>query len=124
MLTNQAVLIAMLAAMFAGCPTINLDAQQNNRESTTKAIAGTGPVSSDANIKSANLDNQRDIAARLPAPPAKGGVRTRGGGEWCSIRVSNASALHANVYIDGEFWGTTPAYGDLAGWSRCRTMRL
>jgi hypothetical protein len=48
----------------------------------------------------------------------------RGGEEWCSIRVSNSSPLHANVYIDGEFWGTTPAYGDLAGWMRCRATNL
>ena len=124
MLRKYAVTIATLAAILAGSPPSAVDAQQNKNETATKASVGRGPTSSDANIKSATSDNRRDVAEKIPVPPAKGGARTRGGGEWCSMRVSNSSPLHANVYIDGEYWGTTPAYGDVAGWMRCRAAHL
>lgn len=124
MLKKHAVTIAALAVMLAGLPSGTLDAQQNKNETATKPSTGRGPASSDANIKSATSDNRRAVADKIPVPPAKGGTLTRGGGEWCSIRVSNSSPLHANVYMDGEYWGTTPAYGDLAGWMRCRSVHL
>lgn len=124
MLRKQVVTIATLAAMFTGSAPATVDAQQNNYETVTKASVGRGPASSDANIKSATMDNRRDVAEKMPVPPAKGGVLTRGGAEWCAMRISNSSPLHANVYIDGKYYGTTPAYGDLGGWMRCRVMRL
>jgi hypothetical protein len=122
--TKHALIIATAVAVLASCSPITIDAQQTQRETTTQAKAGRGSAASDANIKSATVDNRRDVAEKIPVPPAKGGVRMRGGEGWCSIRVSNSSPLHANVYVDGEFWGTTPAYGDLAGWMRCRATNL
>jgi hypothetical protein len=124
MLKRQAVTIATLAAIFAGSASGTIDAQQNKNETVTKASAARGPLSADANIKSASSDNRRDVANKIPIPPDKGGPLTRGGGELCSMRVSNSSPLHASVYIDGEYWGTTPAYGDLAGWMRCKAVHL
>ena len=124
MLRKQAVTTATLAAMFAVSLSGTVDAQQKNYETATKASVGRGPAGSDANIKSATVDNRRADAEKIPVPPAKGGALTRGGGEWCGMRVSNSSPLHANVYLDGAYWGTTPAYGDLAGWMRCREMRV
>jgi hypothetical protein len=119
---KRAASIAILTASFTCCLAFALPAQQNSQETT--GILSRGPVASDSNIKSASVDNVRALADTLSVPPSMGGVRTRGGRAWCSMRVSNSSPLNANVYIDGKYWGTTPAFGDVFGWMRCRDMQL
>ena len=46
-----------------------------------------------------------------PAPPSKGGPKTRGG--WYQAHIDNHTGYPVDCYINGKYVGTVSAYGDL-----------
>lgn len=64
----------------------------------------------DPNIKVAKTD-KIDPKATVPAPPGKGGKKTRG--SFCSVMVDNFTSWPIEVYVDGRYSGSVPAYGSM-----------
>lgn len=63
----------------------------------------------DSNIKEDKQTN--DPNAQTPAPPKKGGPKTRGAG-YCEVRFDNRTNLFIKLYVDGAFKGVLSPYGD------------
>jgi len=75
----------------------------------TRSQRARGEAAQDENIKSTSVKN--DPAARMEAPPNKGGTRTRGG--FATIHVDNHTQWKIQIYIDGDYGGLVGGYGDL-----------
>ena len=68
----------------------------------------------DANIKH---DSEKNNAkATPPAPPEKGGPKSRGAGPYrCGVHVDNHTPWIIRTYVDGDYVGSVNRYGDIAG---------
>ncbi len=115
------VMIALaFCLVFIGTPSLAQEkgAQAKPQAATnvtdTKAAQSRGAESADPNIKAASAVNQPG-AKPAPAPPAKGGPKTRGAGQplFCEVHVDNRTDLFIKVYIDGTYRGMMDKWGDL-----------
>jgi len=68
-----------------------------------------------------NESPKNDVKVTIPAPPNKGGSKTRGTGPYaCEIHVDNRTPYVISIYVDVEkkgyeLSGQVPRYGDLVG---------
>jgi hypothetical protein len=74
-----------------------------------KAQTGRGQ-GTDENIKSDSYKNDPNDAT--PAPPSKGGEKTRGA--YCAIVFDNYTPWYIKCYVDGSFRGVVGPYSDLS----------
>jgi hypothetical protein len=103
--------------MLAVGVTTTAGAQGRKNTLTTRASASRGAATSDQNIKHARAANPK--GAMVPAPPKKGGVRTRGGAASCALHVDNRTALFVDLYTNGDYRGTIEPWGDMEGFVAC-----
>jgi hypothetical protein len=102
------VLAFMTMTLFAG----DAGAQQGKSAVTSKAQAGRAAGAEDPNIKSRERPtNKADADTAFPAPPKKGGPRTRG--VLCGVHVDNRTPYYIDVFVDGEFADTVTPWGDV-----------
>jgi hypothetical protein len=71
-----------------------------------KSQTARGAADSDPNIK-VKAGSQK---TERPAPPQKGGQKTRGAG--CFVTFDNWTPWYVDVYVDGEGVGTVGPWGD------------
>jgi len=107
--------LGLLAIVAAGSPQEKASTKQATKDAkdvTTKAE--TRASGTDANIKDNSETNNPNM--QEPAPPEKGGPKSRGGGPVpCHIRVDNRTPWLIRIYIDGNYRGVLPRFGDLYG---------
>ena len=103
------VVLALLAITAAGSPQ-----EKTGTPEVVTDNAQTRAGGPDQNIK--NNSDANDPNMQEPAPPDKGGPKTRGGGPFgCQVRVDNRTPWVIRVYVDGNYRGVVPRYGDLYG---------
>lgn len=114
------VRIAVFAALaLVGAMPIATQAQVTKKsgkhalESKAAMSRGTGP---DQNVKSDSALNRAN--AVVPAPPAKGGAKTRGTSPE-QLHVDNRTSWYVRIYVDGDYVGTVEPWGDSYGWGSC-----
>lgn len=67
----------------------------------------------DENIKGEKSD-KNDPSATVPAPPDKGGEKSRGG--VCQIHFDNQTQWKIQIYVDGAYQGLLGPYADAQQW--------
>jgi hypothetical protein len=120
---SRSLLAIGTCAALVGAATMVATAQppQQGKVVETHAAKSRG-TGADANVKrDTSLANSR--TARIPAPPRKGGAKTRGeqAGE---LHVDNRTDLIIRIYVDGDYVGTVGPWGDVYGEYSCRTHTL
>jgi len=100
---------AIAAALVTGASVIRAQsANEKVVETKAEVSRGTPPVK----LKSESRVNSKK-AAPIPAPAQKGGEKARGQVSTCIVHFDNRTDLWIKGWVDGEFEGVTPPYGDL-----------
>jgi len=108
-------------ALSLGFAPIAAVAQDHPKAASAKATKSRGDATAkDENIKQDAGPN--DPNAKIPAPPDKGGPKTRG--SYCLVDVDNRTPYYISVYTDGNYRGQVSPYGDLVGYVGCGNTRL
>jgi hypothetical protein len=90
-------------------------------EETRSEVARGG---TDSNIKVTERVNAVGKDARQ-APPAKGGEKPRGAAQGiCDVHFDNRSPWWIHVYVDGEYEGVMPPWGDVYTYAIAGPTRL
>ncbi len=109
----------VFACLLAGCITLtpafagSAGAGETKGKASNEAMdkaqktRGGGP---DENIKSKSMSNNPNAAT--PAPPDKGGEKTRG---YCRLHVDNQTPWIIWIYVDGYYVGAASTWGDAYG---------
>lgn len=119
----KAIFYLAAILIFAHLHAGNVSAQQNKSKRTAKAGVAAKPKvvelkakrgaiarnEKDSNIKIDDAPNDANQKTRRPA--AKGGVRTRGGGD-CKIIFGNDTEFRVKLYVDETYRGTVGGYDD------------
>ena len=77
---------------------------------STPGVKGTAGAS-DPHIKSDSAANP--VNPKTPAPPSKGGPKSRGLNGTCNIHVDNRTPYYITFYFDGVPAGALGPWGDL-----------
>jgi hypothetical protein len=109
-LTLAAVLLV------AGSPRVAQAQQRQTRKMTETHAAAARGVGQDQNVKKDDVANSK--TAKLPAPSAKGGPKTRGA-QMGQLHIDNRTPWYIRIYVDGDLVGTTSPYGDSYGYYGC-----
>jgi hypothetical protein len=109
--------LSLLLAM--GAASLLVAEPQQEQVVTAKAQKARG-TGADENIKRDSFVN--DPAVKPPAPPAKGGEKTRG--YLCGIVLDNWTPWYVGFYIDGDAWGTAGPWGAASGVAFAGTTRV
>ncbi len=104
------VLIVVLAGYGFSEPRTHAQTAAKKQTVEDKAQRARGAADADPNVKTNQGLN--DPAQKSPAPPHKGGTQTRGV-RVCAITFDNWTGWRVETYVDGEYWGTVPRWGDL-----------
>lgn len=70
-----------------------------------------GQAGSDPHVKSDSANNPEH--PKVPAPPSKGGPKSRGLNGTCNIHVDNRTPYYITFYFDGNPAGALGPWGDL-----------
>jgi hypothetical protein len=105
-----------VAGLMAAVGIVAVAAQQSepkqepkNQVVETKSQMSRG--GDDPNIKSTTRVN--NAKKETPAPPSKGGEKPRGQLQTCVVHVDNRTPWYIHIYIDGDYSGLMPPWGDL-----------
>ena len=107
---RKTVSIALAAALVLGSAAL-LAAQQAKEEVVAAKAQKPRGSGADENIKKDKAVN--DPAAIVPAPPGKGGEKSRG--LVCGIVLDNYTQWYVQFYVDGLYWGAAGPYGEVSG---------
>lgn len=77
---------------------------------STSGVKGQASAS-DPHVKSDSANNAEH--PKIPAPPSKGGPKTRGLNGTCNIHVDNRTPYYITFYFDGQPAGALGPWGDL-----------
>src|SRR6266849_922485 len=105
--------LAAVVAFFAlnGAPIFAAAARGTaGRVVVTKSQKAEATKGQDPNIKTDRAPNPVNGPGEV-APPSKGGPRTRG--YLSTVHVDNHTRWYIDIYLDGDFRGTVPPWGDL-----------
>jgi hypothetical protein len=102
-----AVLIVMTAAMLG---TPKAFAQGKAVGKATDKAQGSRGAGEDPNIKQDKQSATNDPAKETPAPPKKGGAKTRGYLD-CWVTADNYTPWWIDIYIDGTYRGQVAPWG-------------
>jgi hypothetical protein len=86
-----------------------------------KAAKGRG-AGADANVKADTLPGNQ-TGKTVPAPPSKGGAKTRGAMSG-TLHVDNRTPWIIRIYVDGDYVGNVSRYGDSYGYYGCSVRTL
>lgn len=75
--------------------------------------AQKGAAGADAHVKS-DVEPTNKAGAKLPAPGAKGGAKTRD--PYCYLTVDNWTGWNIRVYVEGVWVGNVAAWGDASNY--------
>src|SRR5262249_19139155 len=84
-------------------------AEKKGKVLETKAEKSRGS-GKDENVKS-DEEPKNSASAKTPAPPSKGGDKSRG--VYCTVHIDNHTAYYVRIYVDGIYSGTVPPWGDI-----------
>jgi len=98
----------VLATFVAGAVSI---VAQGTKEQPVETKAQTSRGGKDTNIKSEGRVNDKAATGRA-APAQKGGEKPRGGA-ICDVHFDNRTPWWLDVYVDGDFEGNMPPWGDV-----------
>lgn len=93
---------------------------QVGKATAQKARGGAGP---DENIKDDSEKNNPDPQAAPPAPPEKGGEKTRARSD-CYVSFDNWTPYLIKAYVNGVRVGTVPPWGTASGYQPGGTVIL
>jgi hypothetical protein len=106
----RAVSMVLGLALALGGAASLVAEQQQEEVVTAKAQKARGG-GEDENIKSDSAVN--DPAVTVPAPPDKGGEKTRQ--VLCGVVLDNWTPWLVRFYVDGSYWGTAGRWGVARG---------
>ncbi|HEY7568332.1 MAG TPA: hypothetical protein VH762_12215 [Gemmatimonadaceae bacterium] len=116
------IVFAMVTAAAVVLPLRSASAQVTGKEVVSvKGVKSRG-ATADPNVKSDSLPANH-ANATMPAPPAKGGPKTRGATTGV-LHVDNRTLWVIRIYVDGDYVGTVSPYGDSYGYYGCSVRRL
>lgn len=121
-MTGKLGLLALVAGftLAAGIPAATAQAQGRQPIVTQGAKSrGAGP---DQNIKTRDVTNRKEEQT-IPAPPRKGGAKTRGA-PVATLHVDNSTPLYVDIYVDGDYRGTLAPWGDWYADGQCNAYVL
>jgi hypothetical protein len=101
----------LLSALVALGAVAALASEQPKEQVVTAKPQKTRGVGADENIKKESVVN--DPAVQPPAPPSKGGEKTRG--VLCGVVLDNYTPWHVKFYVDGLYWGAAGPWGEVGG---------
>jgi hypothetical protein len=85
----------------------------------TKGVKSRG-AATDPNIKRDSLPANH-AGTTVPAPPSKGGAKTRGAMSG-TLHVDNRTSWIIRIYVDGDYRGTLAPYGDWFANGSCESF--
>jgi len=94
---------------------------QPGRVVHTKGVKSRG-AATDPNIKRDSLPANH-AGTTMPAPPSKGGAKTRGAVSG-TLHVDNRTSWVIRIYVDGDYVGVVGRYGDSYGYYGCADRTL
>jgi hypothetical protein len=105
-------LAAVMTLAFVSPSSVHAQAGKKGKANEVKIDAqkSRGGEAEDPNIKSNSVENNPDRKAATPAPPEKGGEKTRGGS--CIFKMDNATPWKIKLFIDGDYVALLPPWGD------------
>ncbi len=106
--TMYALTVACAIALTATAWVYAQDKKGAAQTIKSKSVRTRG---ADSNIKQAQVKNVEGKPA--PAPPGKGGAKTRGQAAVGILHVDSRSGYYVDVYLDGRAAGTVGPWGDL-----------
>ncbi len=112
--------VAFLAITFVAPAFAQTQVAQEKTEAKDTAQKARGASTTDENIKSQSVEN--DPAATPPAPPEKGGKKTRG--HRCYLTVDNNTGWKIQIYVNGEYVGLVSPWGTASGYQSIKTFTL
>lgn len=101
--------VALSLAAFFALPDQAAESPSTGQVVHAKAQKGRG-AAKDENIKTEQAP-KNPTSGGPPAPPNKGGDKSRG--RYCVIHIDNHTRLWIRVFIDGNYMGTVPPWGDI-----------
>jgi hypothetical protein len=107
---SKTLSIVVGAALLLGSAAL-LAAQQTKEEVVAAKAQKARGAGADENIKKGTALN--DPTAVVPAPPGKGGAKSRG--VACGIVLDNWTQWYVQFYVDSLYWGAAGPYGEVTG---------
>jgi hypothetical protein len=107
---KRGVSILLGVVLVAGAAAVLAGEQAKEQVVTSKAQRARG-AGADENIKKDSLVNDPKVAP--PAPPSKGGEKTRG--ILCGVVLDNWTPWYVAFYVDGVAWGVAAPWGEASG---------
>jgi hypothetical protein len=105
-----AVFVLPVATMQEKSQAFAAEAQASSAKATAKATSSRG-VGDDPNIKGGKQQAaSNDPAKEAPAPPQKGGAKTRGLFD-CYVTADNYTSWWIDIYVDGTYRGQVSPWG-------------
>ncbi len=104
--------VSIVLGLALGLGSAALVAAEQPKEEliTAKAQKARG-AGADENMKTDNTVN--DPAKTIPAPPGKGGEKSRG--VLCGVVLDNWTPRYVKFYVDGLYWGAAGPWGEVSG---------
>ena len=100
--------LAVSLVLFAGVAGAQL---KSARSAEDKAARMRG--AQDPNIRATRDKVEvNDASKEAPAPPHKGGAKSRGA-DGCLVTIDNRTSFWIELYTDGRYIGTVYSYGDM-----------
>lgn len=121
---HHRILLGVLAAMVAALALVSVPQAAPSRRGTAKVATkkAKGATRPEGAVKKDREAVMSADASTMKAPPAKGGPRTRA--PFGLVHVDSRVPEYINIYIDGNYEGTMPPYGDLSRWIESGTTVL
>ena len=114
--------VATLFALLVVAVPASAQKPAAKKRTDTHAAQSRG-AGADQNVKNDSVTNS--ATAKLAAPPAKGGARTRGAAARIEqLHVDNRTAWYIRIYVDGDYVGLVSPYGDAYGYYSCGVHSL
>jgi hypothetical protein len=115
--------LALLVFTFASPAVVQAQTETpaEGEEVKDTAQKSRGGGATDENITSKSVENDPNPETAPPAPPEKGGEKTRGG---CYLTVDNHTSWKIQIFVNGNYVGMVSAWGTADGYQSASNFRV
>jgi hypothetical protein len=115
--------LALLAFLLSAPALVQAQAETpaTGEEVKDTAQKSRGDGAADENITSRSVENDPNPEAAPPAPPEKGGEKTRGG---CYLTVDNHTSWKIQIFVNGNYVGLVSPWGTANGYQSASNFRV
>ena len=110
---SRAFLICLTGIALLLCVAFSAAQSELKPSKPTRTPATVGKLrGADPNVK-VPMDQVLKNAKEVPAPPEKGGSKTRQVGYHCWVKYDNYTGVWVDCYADGQWVALVPPWGDV-----------